>query len=282
MPQNYIFDRPGGGGLSPTIIPPSAGDREEARIRRLMDMAKLHQMQMDPQFEQRRLQLAERGLGLQQEQQTTAKQLGLRGQDIDMRGQDVQMRGQDIGAQANRDEMRQRTLNNIISTAASRPDISPKQWAKVAEEFGFPEVSNSFKAMHEETQNDTAKKMASSLVALKKAGDPEAYGTFLDTIKTNPEAADLTPRILKTAKDMGYDIGPDLDPTKPGVQTQAPTADPQLLAAESRVTARRTADKVESDRLRKLSELFKRRKRAGLEEGNYDPTAPYIVPGYIR
>lgn len=51
MPNNF---------LSPIILPQSPGDMEEARIRRLMDLARLEQLRREPGFQERQVSLQER------------------------------------------------------------------------------------------------------------------------------------------------------------------------------------------------------------------------------
>jgi len=86
MPQNnYIFDQ-GRGGLSPIIIPPSAGDREEARVNRLTQLAKLRNLELEPQQQQRLYELNRAQLEEQKRQNQSQTNTQIRGQDIDMRG----------------------------------------------------------------------------------------------------------------------------------------------------------------------------------------------------
>src|SRR4051812_14699490 len=50
VPQNL--------NIRPSIIPPSAGDLEEARIRRQLDLAKLRELTLAPGMEQQRINLS--------------------------------------------------------------------------------------------------------------------------------------------------------------------------------------------------------------------------------
>lgn len=58
--------------IRPNIIQPSAGDLEEARIRRSLDLAKLRELTLAPEFEQQRLNLAKQGQMAEQQYRTTA------------------------------------------------------------------------------------------------------------------------------------------------------------------------------------------------------------------
>lgn len=114
--QTYFSPVGNANGLQPTIIAPTTGDLEEARIRRLIELAKLKQLQQDPLVQQQQLalqqsQVSEAGrhnvateaeahstLEATIKQHQTDALLRQAGLDIDQRGQDVTARGQDINA----------------------------------------------------------------------------------------------------------------------------------------------------------------------------------------
>lgn len=95
MATPILQANPGNFNFTPGFIPPSAGDLAESHIRQQLDLAKLKQLQLDPEFEKQRIELAKQTLGLQRDDSQIRQSLGIRGQNVEMRGQDVTMRGQD-------------------------------------------------------------------------------------------------------------------------------------------------------------------------------------------
>jgi hypothetical protein len=57
MGTQILRTQPGNFDFRPNIIPPTQGDLEEARIKRLVDLAKLKELTLAPGFEQQRLDL---------------------------------------------------------------------------------------------------------------------------------------------------------------------------------------------------------------------------------
>src|SRR5436190_1092268 len=71
--QTYFSPMGDASGLQPTVLGPTPGDLEEARIRRLIDLAKLVQLQQDPLIQQQQLNLQRQRLALEG---TTAAETG--------------------------------------------------------------------------------------------------------------------------------------------------------------------------------------------------------------
>lgn len=261
---SYMDFRPG-------FIPPSAGDLEEGRIRREMDLAKLKNLQLEPEHQRRLLALQEAGL-----RETTSYHSGqlasdTRTQNINMRGQDVQMRGQDMASQEHKDALRSSTINNILAHAISRPDVPLSVYAETAKQFGFPEVANSFATAHDNEQTTKAKQLGSALVAAK--ADPKTYTDLLSTYKAMPDFNELAPKI-KASVPKEYAV--DLDPTKPGVQTTAGDYnDPEIAAA---LIQQREQDRV----------LNEKKARDKVENIRYSAQRAFgikkvpIIPGYLH
>jgi hypothetical protein len=67
MASPLLFAQPPSFNLNPTIFPPTAGDLEESRIRRQVDLAKLRELTLAPNFEQQRLNLARQGQTAEQQ-----------------------------------------------------------------------------------------------------------------------------------------------------------------------------------------------------------------------
>lgn len=145
--------------IRPNIIGPSEGDREEARIKRLLELARLTQLKQEPLIQQQQIDLQRQRLALEQsglsetgrhnltaEEQAnkqlteairehTANQLLQQaGLDVQQRGQDVQTRGQDIdyrakteseGAQTARAALASKTAttDTLIHALTSNPNV---------------------------------------------------------------------------------------------------------------------------------------------------------------
>jgi hypothetical protein len=191
--------------IRPTFIPPSAGDLEEARIRRLMDTAKLYNLQQEPIFAQKHLDLQRSQLNETAGYHQAELADRATGRQLEARGQDVQMRGQDMTMDAHKEALKSATANNILSHAIARPDIPLSVYADTAKQFGFPELGNALATHHDELQT---------------RGDTKTYGEMLNTYKAMPDFNELAPKIKATIPEYAK----DLDPTKPGVQTKAPTS----------------------------------------------------------
>lgn len=109
---------PSGFRLNPTILGPTQGDNEEARIRRLLDLARLAQLQQEPKIQQQQAdlqrqrlalemsgygetgrhnvateQLAQKSLEENVKQATTDALLKQMGFDVQQRGQDMTLQG---------------------------------------------------------------------------------------------------------------------------------------------------------------------------------------------
>lgn len=171
---------PGNFNFTPGIIPPSPGDLEEARIKRLIDLARLKQLQQDPLIQQQQLQLQRQATGetgrhnVATEAESNAqlaeavrqhhvdallRQSGLdveqRGQDISARGQDVTVRGQDIGLQADREriaaakeqsktasetQLTDTLISHFLSGVSNDPAGDKQNLAKILALRGHPEM----------------------------------------------------------------------------------------------------------------------------------------------
>lgn len=141
--------QPGNFDIHPNILPPTQGDLEEARVKHLLDLARLTQLKQEPLIQQQQLDLQRQRMALEKlglgetgrhnvatEEQSNAqlaeavkqhqtdallRQAGLnveqRGQDITTRGQDVTARGQDIGLQ---------TAHDVISAENERAKMNAR------------------------------------------------------------------------------------------------------------------------------------------------------------
>lgn len=238
QPQNFNF--------TPGIIPPSAGDLEEARIRRLMDTAKLFNLRQEPvqanrMYELQKSQLAETS-GYHQAQIADMAT----GRKLESRGQDVTMRGQDMTMDAHKEALKASTANNILAHAISRPDIPLSVYADTAKQFGFPELGNALSTHHDEMQTEKAKQLASALKTAATSGDTKTYGELLNTYKAMPDFQELAPKIKATIPEYTK----DLDPTKPGIQTVAPKNNPYANDPEFRALDTQAAPLAAAEKLR--------------------------------
>lgn len=205
MPTYNSFSSIGSFNPQPTIIRPSAGDLEEARVKRLTDLAQLTNLQNQPAIESRRLALQKAGLDQNAFAQTQQSLLEQRGQDVTQRGQDiganVSTRGQDLAAKSEEaariltkraQDLGQksetaRTHGSLLSTAFSRPDIPLSQLADAADSAGFPEFKKAFTAAHDHELTAKASQQIATLGVLKTAGKPADYLTALNAAKADPE-----------------------------------------------------------------------------------------------
>lgn len=208
-------------GLHPYYIPQSAGDLEEARIKRLTDLANLDNLRDQPKQERMRLALQQAGLDEQTAYHASQAASETRGQDITLRGQDVgyagQARGQDLTAQA--DAARNATdrrgqdfgataaknsnFANIVSSFVAAGG-SHEDLATAAAYAGHPEL---LRAVNDHKQGETAKKAALTLgvysavkdkpgfLAQLKESDPEVHAAVMKHLTTlaASQAADAGP-----------------------------------------------------------------------------------------
>jgi hypothetical protein len=212
MATPILQARPGNFNFSPSIIPPSAGDLEEARIRQLMDRAKLLQLQQEPGLQQQHLNLAQQQMDLARQQASEqsshnvateaesnamlaesikqhATEALLRKMEIGSqeRGQDIQQRGQDMTLQAENArqqgeehrttlQTRAQTTDALIHAMMGGTDIggNNKQiLAKVLALRGDPELQT---AMGGETavSDQLAQAKVKALQALTEAAKPKS------------------------------------------------------------------------------------------------------------
>ena len=285
MPNSYIFEG-SDGLLGPRIIPASGADKEEARIRRLMDLAKLRSLEVAPEQEERlfrqRQQEFQTQTDLARQGLEQTKAIQLRGQDIDMRGQDIntrgqdlqysaQTRGQDIGLKESQERNKAQIVENLVRAAAD-PRTNLPVLAEYAKTIGEPGLATSIEAVEGKELDLEVQKFLPALTAAKQTNDTKGYLTGLENAKAKG------PKFIERLKASAPEYAVDLDPTKP----ISLATDPQLREVEAKAVARKSAAAEEKTRLRKLSETFIRRKRAGLEPNSFDPTTPFIIPGYIR
>lgn len=216
----------------PTIIPPSAGDLEEARIKRLTDLANLTNIQQQPALEARRLALQKAGLDETAFYHQGQLKSDIRGQDVTQRGQDVQVRGQDLDVKANeaRDATTRRgqdfdqqahkdaQANDFIRTAFSRPDIPANVLSQAAANAGHPELANAFDTTHGHETEAKGQKAVSELSAVKSTLSPQDYAQVVASQASDP---DVKAYIQKSAPHL---LGTG-SPTAPGVAAPAPVTD---------------------------------------------------------
>lgn len=160
----------------PTIIPPSAGDLEEARIRRALDLAKLKQLQDSSSFQerdqllqQRAQDVTQRGQDIESEnnrQRIAVEQAGLsltqRAQDVTQRGQDIEARGQDVSANAAKDREHMGLLTDLLRNHVDHGgDLATA--ARAARAAGVPELANQ---LDKEQETALQKKVAAHLVTV--------------------------------------------------------------------------------------------------------------------
>ncbi len=271
-----------------TIIPQSAGDIEEARIKRLTDLANLNKLQKDPIYEARRLALAQAGLDEASFYHQGQLKSDARGQDITLRGQDVQIRGQDIGqktdqandatarrgqdfqAQSSKDSR----ANEFIRTAFARPDIPLPVLAQTAADEGHPALANAFATGHGHDVEGKAQKAVAELSALKTTQKPEDYAQVLAAQTSDPE---VRAAIQKTAPHL---FGPTTA-TSPGASTYDFSQDPEIAALNPLVqqqqasqvaqAAQNTAFLSSRDRVfARQKALSSARRKAGVFDPNRD------------
>lgn len=249
-PPNFDF--------RPNIIPPSAGDLEEARIRRLMDTAKLRNLNLEPLQQQRMYELQKAGLsettGYHQAQIADMAT----GRNLEARGQDVQMRGQNLTMDAHKEALKSSTENNILAHAISRPDIPLSVYAETAKQFGFPELGNALSMHHDEMQTEKAKQLGTALKTAASSGDTKTYSELLNTYKAMPDFQELAPKIKATIPEYAK----DLDPTKPGVQTTTATNsyanDPEFRALNTQYEPQAKAERLRQEQATRNAALAAR------------------------
>lgn len=215
MASRTLYAQPSFTDMRPTILGPSAGDLEEARIRRLMDTAKLFNLQQEPVFQQKALDLQRSQLDETSRYHQSEIADRATGRQLEARGQDVQQRGQDMTMDAHKEALKSATANNILSHAIARPDIPLSVYADTAQQFGFPELGKALATHHDEMQTEKAKQLGTALKTAATSGDTKTYGELLTTYKNLPDFNELAPKMQKFLPEYAKDI----DPTKPGVQT---------------------------------------------------------------
>jgi hypothetical protein len=147
MATPILQANPGTFNLRPTILPPTQGDLDEAKIKHLLDLAKLTQLQQEPLIQSQNMDLQRQRLALDKlgttetgrhnvatEEQSNAalaeaikqhstdallRQMGL---NVEQRGQDITARGQDIGSQTAHDVSSAETERSKLNARTQTTD----------------------------------------------------------------------------------------------------------------------------------------------------------------
>ena len=263
--------------IQPRIIGPSAGDLEEARIRRLTDLAKLRSLEMAPEQEERlfrqrqaefgkNTQLAERGLGLQERGQNLSY-------DADLLRDSTQRRGQDLGMQESGERNKTQIANTLFNLAAD-PNTNLEVLSEFARTKGEEGLAKSLEVVRGKELDTEVQKFLPALAVAKQAGDTEGYLAGLESAKARG------PKFVERLRASAPEYATDLDPKKPGVQTKPSTvdpyaSDPAFAEVNQRISQRDAEQKVRDEEQRRLDlarnktrsrsfELQKRKEELGL------------------
>lgn len=201
-----VYASPLGLDIRPDIVGPSQGDLEEARIKRLLDLARLTQLKQEPLIQQQQIDLQRQRLALEQlglgetgrhnvktEEQSNAqlaeavrqhktdsllRQMGL---DVEQRGQDVTTRGQDISST---------TAHDAIAAENTRAALNARTQTS---DTLIHALTGSANVMHPEVAQQTLAKV----LALR--GDPELLQVLgqQPAPTTRSASAEATLKLLK-------------------------------------------------------------------------------------
>jgi hypothetical protein len=147
MATPILQANPGMFNFRPTLLAPTQGDLEEARVKHLLDLAKLAQLQQEPLIQSQNIDLQRQRLALDKlgttetgrhnvatEEQSNAalaeaikqhstdallRQMGL---NVEQRGQDITARGQDIGSQTAHDVSSAETERSKLNARTQTTD----------------------------------------------------------------------------------------------------------------------------------------------------------------
>ena len=129
-----------------TYLPPSAGDIEEARVKRLLDLAQLNRYQSESDFQQEQNRLG--WAKLQDDRQGRLDSLlnARRDQEINLRAQDVQQRGQDQATMDKREEMKSTRLGDLMRVYGAQPNADMNILGATMAASGMPEFQTVLQA----------------------------------------------------------------------------------------------------------------------------------------
>lgn len=233
--------------IRPTILPQSPGDIEEARVKRLLDLQQLQNLQNQTPLELRRQALERAGLDETSRFHTNTLGVEQRGQDVQQRGQDLQSsiaglsdttqrRGQDIEAQSRQDtltaqkeEAKQQHIERILDVAGRNPSASLQTLADLAGALGAPEIKKGLEAGHAHEVDTKATKIAAQLHTFKDAGETAGYLQTANQAKADPEVYKRALELDPTLNDL-KSTGPDHVPTPP---SPTPGYNPNLNLARA-------------------------------------------------
>lgn len=205
MTTPILQANPGSFNFSPTIIPQSAGDVEEARVRRLMDLAKLRELTLAPGFQQQQLNLTKQSQENEKQYRTGvlsetsahnvaeeghwAQLLGLDQQKLKETAREHDSALSELG-DYHKGILRNQLTEGFMAHLAPLYAGNPEVIQNVLKNRDLPELSASVQLLndkHNKTLADTT--MSQINLAKQKGLDTSVISENLKT--TNPEAYSL-------------------------------------------------------------------------------------------
>lgn len=182
--------------LKPIILPQSAGDMEEARIRRLMDLAKLEQLRRELGLQERQVSLAERSA-------KTNETLGFANLSLDQKKTEVAKFLADNNVKHDAAALSEANRHNVATETQGQKQIDASRQTQIFGDLSRMAVTDPMARtkLIADYMAENGDPSLQKVLAATEAAAPKPKGDYSEGTPATPTTSSSVDETLKTARD---------------------------------------------------------------------------------